>query len=464
MKAPLHIAIRRFADFEDSMREQVQAFVAATGEPEPTFAAFDLHGLHNALFAQGGLADGTFDLALFSTDWIAEARAAGVLEELSPHLLHTPHVYPGAHPGAHPGAQTGHTLDWGPDRPVDWPVDWPEGWPASLTRPCIHHGLTDTIPWHDGPEALLYRADRFADPAEQAAYLARFGEPLAPPRTWNQFLQIARFFTRPDQNQWGTLVAAYPDGHNTLYDLTLLLWSHGGDWAANAASNATGNAAGESTAKPNGGPGSPARPVTLDTPAMAAALTFYRTLVTDPALCHPRSPRLASTETGDVFTGGEAVMMVNWFGFAARSERADSPIRGRVALAPIPRVSLQPESPSVSLSAFWVLALGRGSRRKQQAARLLRFLMQPAQDLRLLPHGAVPVRLSTWRDPAVQAQYPPYAHLESLSLGARTLPQSVQLPRLAALADHLTQQAITTQIPIPFILQKAQRDFADLSL
>lgn len=407
---PLRIAIRQFTDFEDSLASQLTAFCAASGAPQPVITTYDLHGLHNALFAKNGLASGACDLALFSTDWIGQARAANLLADLTPYL--SPNSVP--------------------------PSEWPEAWPTSLTRPCIVNGQTDCIPWHDGPEVLLYRSDLFADPAEQAAYQSLYGEPLAPPRSWSQFLQIARFFTRPAQRQYGTLVAAYPDGHNTLYDLTLQLWSRGGDWTDGVSNQ-----------------------VTLQSPAMEAALRFYRELVTDPALCHPRSPQLASTETGDVFVGGGAAMMVNWFGFAARCERPNSPLRGKVALAPIPSDS---GMRTISLSSFWVFGIAQGSQRKQEAAALLRFLMQPETELLLLPHGAVPVRLSSWRNPSVHALCPPFRQLEELSSGARALPLSTQLPQLADVADHLTQQAITTTTPISQVLAEAQNRYAELCL
>ena len=68
---------------------------------------------------------------------------------------------------------------------------------------------------------------------------------------------MARFFTRPEAGQWGTIFAGYPDGHNTVYDFCLQLWSRDGELI---------DAAGVPT---------------LDTPAAVAALDFYRRLVND---------------------------------------------------------------------------------------------------------------------------------------------------------------------------------------
>ena len=44
---------------------------------------------------------------------------------------------------------------------------------------------------------VIYRSDLFNDPTEQKNFKAKYGWDLAPPKTWDQFMQIAEFFTRP---------------------------------------------------------------------------------------------------------------------------------------------------------------------------------------------------------------------------------------------------------------------------
>jgi multiple sugar transport system substrate-binding protein len=80
----------------------------------------------------------------------------------------------------------------------------------------------DEPPYHDGPECLIDRSDWFGDPAKRAAFESAHGKPLAPPRTWAEFERIARFFTRPADGRFGTVFAAYLDGHNTV--------AHPGSW------------------------------------------------------------------------------------------------------------------------------------------------------------------------------------------------------------------------------------------
>lgn len=60
------------------------------------------------------------------------------------------------------------------------------------------------MPVWTNSEILFYRKDLFEDPGEKAAFQKKYGYPLAPPTTWQQFTDIATFFTRPQQKLWGT--------------------------------------------------------------------------------------------------------------------------------------------------------------------------------------------------------------------------------------------------------------------
>ena len=86
-------------------------------------------------------------------------------------------------------------------------ADWEDIHPVYRDRLMVWDGkvLSQTM---DGDlHALTYRIDLFDDPAEQAAFKSRYGYDLQPPRTWEEYLEIAEFFTRPDENLWGTVEA-----------------------------------------------------------------------------------------------------------------------------------------------------------------------------------------------------------------------------------------------------------------
>ena len=397
----LRIALRNYSDFENALSEEARLFEANHPGVKVDLVSLGIHELYKSAITDGGLRDGHIDLALLVTDWLAEGMATGLLEDLYP---------------------------WHKRIPVH---DWPQGWPRSLVEPLIFDHRLSSLPWHDGPECLVYRADLFQDASRRDAFRAQFFRELAPPVTWEEFEQTARFFTEAAAGLYGTVFAAFPDGHNTLYDFAIQLWSRGGELL---------NASGEPY---------------LTTPQALAALDFYRCVVRDPFICHPRSPRLDSTQSGDLFLAGEVAMMPNWFGFAARSGREGSPLAGKVAIAPIPTANGVAHT---SLSVFWALAMGRGSRHKELAWQFLRFVSTPERDLGITRHGAVGVRLSTWRNPDLQARIAPYRDIEEISLGARQLPTAPGMATFAAIIDGVVTRALTTNDSTADILRSAQNE------
>ena len=396
---PLRIAIRSFADFQAAITAQIATYRDLHPEIEVEVVAFDLPNLEKAVLGSGGLRAGGSDLAIFPTDWIGSAINTAAIENLTP---------------------------WMQSNPLP---DWPEGWPASLCEPLRHGDDFYCIPWHDGPECLIYRKDLFENPYEQETFSGQHGRELKPPITWEEFHETAHFFTRPSLSLYGTLFAAYPDGHNTLYDLVLQVWSRGGElYTAD---------------------GLP----TLNTPTAVEALDCYRRFIKDPQACYPCADKIDSVSSGDVFLSGQIAMMVNWFGFAARCSSIDSPLKGTIALAPIPGGR---HGQTASLSVYWVIGIGAGSHAKQASYELLRHIASAASDKLTTLHGTVGVRLSTWNDADVVKRVPIYAQLERLSAEARALPICEDLPKLAEIVNQVTTEALTTNESSEAILNRAQ--------
>ncbi len=194
----LRIVLRNYADFENALGEQARLFESAHPGIQVELDSVGIHELHQSAIAEGGLRDGRFDLALLVTDWLAEGIAFGALEDL--------HTWQHARAASPTGPTAG---------------------PHSLVRPLVFGGNLSSLPWHDGPECLVYRSDLFAD-TTRAAFASQFARELAPPpRGRNSKRLRASSLIRPTV-VYGTVFAAFPDGHNTLYDFALQLWSRGG--------------------------------------------------------------------------------------------------------------------------------------------------------------------------------------------------------------------------------------------
>ena len=401
MRESFRIAVRQFDPFESALRKQWADFVRHTGTTlELELFPLDLHALHQSLFEGDALQNGTFDLAFINTDWLAQADRQNAVVDLSALLASDP------------------------------PQDYPGGWSPSLLRLQSMQGRILGVPYHDGPETLIYRSDLFGDSKEQSAYVQLHGRDLHPPTTWEEFHQIARFFQRPLGGLYGAAFAAFPDGHNTVYDFLLQLWTRGGELF-------------DSQGR-----------LTLMTSEAEAALTFYRTMLQDGSATHPDCHHFDSVAAGMAFARGEVAMMVNWFGFAAMAQTiAESVVKGCVDLAPIPHSA---GGASTSLNIYWLLCIPSGGPCADVSYEFLRHCMAREMDKLLTLEGGVGCRRTTWSDPEVNAVIPFCHRLEAMHKNARELPALEAWPQIASLIDELVVRVIQSQIPIPELLKDAQ--------
>jgi multiple sugar transport system substrate-binding protein len=387
------ISVRKFTAFEQAIAAQWADFESSARTDLALEAIpLDLIPLEQSLLTDEGMKRGDWDVCFIATDWIAAMHATGAALDLAPHLK----LEPGA-------------------------------WPDSLLRLQRVGSALLGIPYHDGPECLIYRNDLFDAPENQSRYQNLYGEPLAPPKTWTDFHRIARFFHAPEHNLYGTVFAAYPDGHNTVYDFLLQLWTRGGELFDSA-----GN-------------------LQFETSVAAEALNFYREILADTFAIHPGSNSFDSVQAGLAFARGEAAMTVNWFGFAAMAQ-ISAPASVKV------NVTVIPGNPSVSLNVYWILSVAAGSPHRDVAVRFLQHCLTPAMDKLTTTSGAIGCRKSTWTDPAVNAQLPFYHQLESLHARAREIPRRADWPAIAAIIDRLVTAAITSSTPVGSLLEQANRE------
>jgi len=67
--------------------------------------------------------------------------------------------------------------------------------PALVTEAQVDGAFVGMPAWTNS-EILYYRTDLFEDPAQQESFKAEYGYDLAPPTTWEQYTDIAKFFTQ----------------------------------------------------------------------------------------------------------------------------------------------------------------------------------------------------------------------------------------------------------------------------
>src|ERR1700757_3990402 len=151
MTAVIRIAVRRFGPFESGIVKQFADFVRIGGaDARVEIEAMDLNPLHESLFGRRELLSGKWDVPFLSPDWIAEAQALGLVEDLAPFMARAPIA------------------------------DFPAAWSPSLVSLQSFAGGFWGMPYHDGPQCLIYRKDLLVEAG------------IAVPATWDDFHEAAR--------------------------------------------------------------------------------------------------------------------------------------------------------------------------------------------------------------------------------------------------------------------------------
>lgn len=355
----LVLRTREQETFENALAWQIEDFRKVRPDIEIEVIAAPISQHMYEMVTQKGAINGKGDIFLCCTDWLPEAFAEGLIEPLDQFGLLK---------------------------------DWPDGWHPAMQKLVYQDNQLIGIPWHDGPQMFIYLKHIFEDPSHIAQFKARYGWPLDVPKTWDQFRQVAEFFTHPENDEWGCICAGYTDGHNNVYDFLIQLWSRGGTLL-------------DKDYRPR-----------FDSQEGIDGLTYLRDLYRD--FMPKEALNLGSVEAGDFFAKGKVAMMWNWCGFAAVCEMPEySNVVGNIGLSSLP-AGIE----SVSLNIYWAMTITSGCQDKVAAWEFIKHISQPHCDKVTSMMGANGTRLSTWRDPEVRAKYPHYNIIEDVHGQTRTLP------------------------------------------
>jgi multiple sugar transport system substrate-binding protein len=180
--------------------------------------------------------------------------------------------------------------------------------PALIKQAEINGHLVQ-IPRSIDIEALYYNKLAYDDPANQAAYLKQFGKPLAPPTTFTEMAQQAKFFTKAP-NFYGTQFPGKDEAiTGTFYSL---LVANGGQMF-------------DSKMRP-----------AFNSPAGVKTLNWFVDLHKSGAV--PKGvPGYVWDDLGNNFAAGKVALDLDWPGFASfYNDPKTSKIAGNVGVAPAP--------------------------------------------------------------------------------------------------------------------------------
>ncbi len=183
----------------------------------------------------------------------------------------------------------------------------------------------------------------------------------------------------------------------------------------------------------------PSGKITVDNPQAAAALKqaggWIRTIAPEGVLNY------SEEESRGVFQTGNAVFMRNWPYALALAESPDSPVRGKVGIAPLPQGS-EPGAHHAAALGGWQIAVSKYSHHQKLAADLAVFLASKASIKRWAVEGGyTPAIPALYDDPDVKRANPTFTQLLPIFQGAVPRPSAVTGTKYDAVSNAVWNAA-----------------------
>lgn len=187
---------------------------------------------------------------------------------------------------------------------------------------------------------VAYRTDLFEDPKERKNFKAKYGRELGPPKTWDEYMDIAEFFTRPPK-LYGT---AFYAARGFCYAWFVNIFAGlGGRWF-------------DDNMKPG---------INSDAGVKALQLLVKMKDYSPPNILQIDYPTL-----NQVFLDGSTAIVVQWDDLAMKVENPHmSKVVGKGGFAPCPQRTYMPYSRVMAVSAF--------SKRPEDAYKLAAYMQLP---------------------------------------------------------------------------------------
>jgi multiple sugar transport system substrate-binding protein len=253
------------------------------------------------------------------------------------------------------------------------------------------------IPFHPNVLTMAYRKDLFDNPDIQAAFMDKVGRDLTPPEDWDQFVEVAQFFTR----------SSNPDSP-TEYAATLMAKKHESLYTDWRVWNRTfGVVEINEKLEP-----------TFNNEDGIAATSFYGDLINTLKVVPPEATTWTWDEVTTAFGSGQTAMAMNYHRMKLDPEVESE--GGTVGFAPVPGKRMDDgtilRAPHYGT---YYLAVNRYSKNPRWAYDLIITAASPEwmkEYAQFLFHGS---RISYYEDPDVIASRPEYwpTFAESLKIG-----------------------------------------------
>ena len=268
--------------------------------------------------------------------------------------------------------------------------------PAYATSNVVDGELAAMPAWADAM-FLYYRRD----------LLEKHRQPL--PRTWDELAAVARAVQAAEKAQGGpplqglSLQGAPIEG--TVCTFLLPYWGQG-----KAFNDAQGR-------------------LTMDRDAAARGLQMWLSMM-DTGVIKRNVAEVRTQDTTNEFKAGQVLFAISWsFGWDRFDNDADSKVRGRVGVMPLPAMA---GGRAATCLGGWQWAVSAYSRHKAEAAKLVRFLSSAEASRFYAVRGALlPSHTALYSDAAVLQALPWIAQARDALTMAQSRPLSPDYPQVS---------------------------------
>lgn len=233
-------------------------------------------------------------------------------------------------------------------------------------------------PFASNSMLLVHNKAMFNDEGNKTAYREKFGKELVPPITWDDFKNIAMFFTNKDKNQFGVCIEG-AEGGWLYYQWVNMLFGMDG----------------KVMDKQRGWEGTADTKVLLDTPQGVETMKYFESL---------KDFNRGSFFDIDMYTQkelmkeGNVAMSLMWSDILYNLIDLEEGKESQFGFSPIPG--------NKSINAGGAFFVNKQSEHSQEAMQFIAWLMKKENQVAMIKKGLCSPRKSAYDDPSVQ--YIPY--------------------------------------------------------
>ncbi|NPV52455.1 MAG: sugar ABC transporter substrate-binding protein [Firmicutes bacterium] len=298
----------------------------------------------------------------------------------------------------------------------------------------------------DSVIVLAYRKDIFEDPREKAAFKAKYGYELAVPETYDQYRDIAEFFTRKaGEMLCGSVLKSdfYGISHSNKkngflwHDYIPYMLAFGEEFGYDAKKLVP----------------------TWNSEANRKAAEFYVSLT---KFMPPGHINMTSGEATSMFAQGKVAMQEEYYFRIREIAGADtSLVKDKYAVAPLP--SAVKSHPTLLSTAAW--AVYAKSKQSDLAYKFIERLYSAEYDRRkaLEVKNYIPFRISTIRNPEIRkkagAHFIPFLEgiVNNPKVEIHKHPMLIEYPQMIDIYEDSLSKALTGRATVEQALEEGQR-------